>query len=124
MACKSQVAVPPLCLPSYLKYTAQRRTCHGSAGGPSGGNGGNGGHIWAQVDSSLNSLSNFRHHVHFRASPGTPGLGSNKHGSNGNSTTIPVPPGTIIRTGNASAAEPVLAELLQPGRPANVACGS
>lgn len=95
---------------------AFRREKYVPRGGPSGGNGGNGGHIWAQVDSSLNSLSNFRHHVHFRASPGTPGLGSNKHGSNGNSTTIPVPPGTIIRTGNASAAEPVLAELLQPGQ--------
>lgn len=29
-------------------------------GGPCGGNGGDGGHVWAQVDSSLNSLSSFR----------------------------------------------------------------
>ena len=90
-------------------------------GGPSGGTGGHGGQVWAEVDDSLNSLSSFRHHVHFRAGNGSAGMGSSKHGSNGASITIPVPPGTIIRTSDPSVPEAILAELLQPGERASEA---
>ncbi|KAK9810624.1 hypothetical protein WJX73_005554 [Symbiochloris irregularis] len=102
---------------------AFRREKHVPRGGPSGGNGGTGGSIWVQVDDSLNSLSSFRHHVHFRAGPGIPGSGSCKHGANGESITISVPPGTIIRSSDPDAPEPVLAEMLKPGQRALLLCG-
>ena len=55
--------------------------CH--AGGPAGGNGGNGGAVWAVADGALNSLTPFRRQLHYRATPGQNGGGSNRHGCNG-----------------------------------------
>ena len=52
-------------------------------GGPAGGNGGSGGAVWAVADASLNSLTTFRKKLHYRATPGAAGGGSNMHGSNG-----------------------------------------
>ena len=52
-------------------------------GGPAGGNGGNGGAVWAVADASLNSLTTFRKKLHYRATPGAAGGGSNMHGANG-----------------------------------------
>lgn len=60
------------------------------SGGPSGGNGGNGGNVWAVVDDSLNSLAAFRKQLHYRATPGAQGGGSNRHGANGNDLEIRV----------------------------------
>lgn len=84
------------------------------AGGPSGGNGGEGGSVWMEARAGLNSLSSFRRQVHFRASPGAPGVGSNKHGANGSDTVITVPPGTVVRVSENGDAH-VIAELLQAG---------
>ncbi|GAX83906.1 hypothetical protein CEUSTIGMA_g11330.t1 [Chlamydomonas eustigma] len=84
-------------------------------GGPAGGNGGRGGNVWAIVDSKLNSLSSFRTQVHFRASNGGHGQGSQMHGAEAEDLYIPVPPGTIIRQRNAVEGEAPLAELVQPG---------
>lgn len=92
-------------------------------GGPSGGNGGNGGSVYVEADESLNSLASFRRKVHFRASPGTPGMGSDCHGAAGKDLVIKVPPGTIIRRAKADKDEPPLAEILREGERALLAVG-
>lgn len=84
-------------------------------GGPSGGNGGRGGSIWAIVDDSMNSLTSFRTHIHWRGSSGTNGQGSQLDGANSEDTYMPVPPGTIIRRKGAEEDEAPLAELVRPG---------
>ena len=60
------------------------------AGGPSGGNGGKGGNVWLEADISLNSLTSFRKQVHYRATGGTHGGGSNMTGADGPDLTIKV----------------------------------
>ncbi|BDA41236.1 GTPase Obg [Coccomyxa sp. Obi] len=102
---------------------AFRREKHVPRGGPSGGNGGNGGNVWAVVDDSLNSLAAFRKQLHYRASPGSLGGGSNRHGANGPDLEIRVPPGTIMRRRDAPPGEPPLAELLTAGERAVLATG-
>lgn len=92
-------------------------------GGPSGGNGGNGGSVYVEADESLNSLSSFRRQVHFRATPGTPGMGSDCHGAAGKDLVIKVPPGTIIRRAGAAKEDPPLAEILREGERALLAVG-
>jgi len=92
-------------------------------GGPSGGNGGNGGSVYVEADEALSSLSIFRRKVHFRASPGTPGTGSDCHGAAGEDLVIKVPPGTIIRRAGANKEEPPLAEILREGERALLAVG-
>ena len=92
-------------------------------GGPSGGNGGNGGSVYVEADASLNSLASFRRQVHFRASPGTPGMGSDCHGAAGKDLVIKVPPGTIIRRAHANKDDPPLAEILREGERALLAVG-
>ena len=88
----------------------------GFSGGPSGGNGGEGGSVWMEAHAGLNSLSSFRRQVHVRASPGAPGIGSNKHGAGCSNTVITVPPGTVVRVSQAGDAN-VVAELLHVGEP-------
>ncbi len=39
--------------------------------------------MWAVADGALNSLTPFRRQLHYRASPGQNGGGSNRHGCNG-----------------------------------------
>jgi GTPase len=65
-------------------------------GGPDGGDGGDGGSIIIQGNNNLNTLLDLRYQQHYKAKKGSPGLGSNKHGKNGNDLTIQVPVGTLI----------------------------
>ena len=66
-------------------------------GGPDGGDGGNGGDVIFVADAALNTLVNYRFHRHIRAEHGRPGTGKKCKGRRGASTTIPVPPGTVVR---------------------------
>jgi len=66
-------------------------------GGPDGGDGGDGGDIMFVVDSNENTLLKFKFNQRFRAKNGGRGAGARKHGRNGESIIIPVPPGTIAR---------------------------
>lgn len=91
--------------------------CKSNTGGPAGGNGGDGGHIWAVVDTGLNSLSTFRKQLHFRGSQGSGGGGSGRHGACGEDIEIRVPRGTIVREKDAAEGAPALAELLKEGIP-------
>ncbi len=65
-------------------------------GGPDGGHGGKGGDVYLVVDSSKNSLLDFRYRSHFKAQRGQHGSGRDRHGRKGKDTVIPVPPGSVI----------------------------
>ncbi|NLC70083.1 MAG: GTPase ObgE [Desulfuromonadaceae bacterium] len=81
-------------------------------GGPDGGDGGDGGDISFVVKQGMSTLSSFRHKVHYKAESGASGRGARKHGRNGASLTIEVPPGTtIFREGS----DELLADLIEAG---------
>jgi GTP-binding protein len=65
-------------------------------GGPSGGNGGRGGDVLAEAVDGLNTLIDYRYQQHFKARPGTPGMGKDRHGANAADLVIKVPVGTQI----------------------------
>ena len=66
-------------------------------GGPDGGDGGDGGSIIVQVDDNMSTLMDFRYKRKYVASPGVDGQGGRKSGKDGQSLTIRVPRGTLIR---------------------------
>lgn len=75
---------------------AFRREKYVPQGGPNGGDGGDGGSVIFRAREGVNSLVQFAHRKHWRAENGTPGLGSDRHGRNGENLAVDVPPGTII----------------------------
>ena len=75
-------------------------------GGPDGGDGGRGGDIVLVVDSAVNGLGLYRHRRQYRAVPGGNGAKNKKHGRDGTSLELRVPPGTIAR--NASTGEQIV----------------
>ncbi len=68
-----------------------------AAGGPDGGDGGNGGSIILKVDDHMSTLMDFRYKRKYTASPGQDGMGGRKTGKDGESLTIKVPRGTLVR---------------------------
>ena len=68
-----------------------------AAGGPDGGDGGNGGSIIVQVDDNMSTLMDFRYKRKYVAGNGVDGQGGRKSGKDGESLTIRVPRGTLIR---------------------------
>lgn len=89
-------------------------------GGPSGGDGGDGGSVRLVADEGLNTLYPFRFKKSFHAGRGGHGEGSNRHGKNGRSVDVPVPPGTVVE--DAGTGE-VLGDLTVPGQVLVVASG-
>lgn len=79
-----------------------RREAMVPRGGPDGGDGGRGGDVVLVCDESLRDLQAFRRRSHFRAGRGGNGEGALRHGADGETLEIRVPPGTQI---NASAQE-------------------
>ncbi len=75
-----------------------RREAHVPRGGPDGGDGGRGGDVLLHVDDSLRDLQPFKRTAHYRAPRGNHGLGANRHGAEGASLEIAVPPGTVVST--------------------------
>jgi len=65
-------------------------------GGPDGGDGGRGGDVILRVDEGLGTLLDLRYQVRYKAKNGTPGMGKNMHGRNGEDCVIKVPPGTLV----------------------------
>ena len=76
--------------------TSFRRERYIEKGGPDGGDGGDGGHIIVSVDPGKRTLYDYRRQKLLKAKNGAPGQGRQKHGKNGASCTIPLPPGTIV----------------------------
>lgn len=80
-------------------------------GGPDGGNGGNGGDVTLVVDSQTTTLLSYHHAPHRHAGNGDGGKGDFRHGKHGESLTLTVPDGTVVkdREGN------ILADLVGEG---------
>ncbi|MGP0100555.1 MAG: GTPase ObgE, partial [Solirubrobacteraceae bacterium] len=76
--------------------TSFRREAHVPRGGPDGGDGGRGGDVVVVCDDSLRDLQSFKRRSHYRAGRGGHGSGSQRHGADGETLTIRVPPGTQI----------------------------
>jgi GTPase len=102
-----------------------RREAHVPRGGPDGGDGGHGGAVVLVCDESLRDLQGFRHRTHYRAGRGGHGEGSQRHGADGRTLEIAVPPGTQVRAPLEDGGD--LAgrrwELLADGQRATVARG-
>ena len=68
-----------------------------AAGGPDGGDGGKGGSIVLVVDDNMSTLMDFRYKRKYVAGNGVDGQGGRKTGKDGESLTIKVPRGTLVR---------------------------
>src|SRR5437764_4880007 len=96
-----------------------RREAHVPKGGPDGGDGGRGGAVVLVCDPSLRDLESFRRRAHFQAERGGHGRGSLKHGAEGESLELKVPPGTQVLV----EADGTRHDLVAPGQRAVVARG-
>jgi GTP-binding protein len=105
--------------------TSFRREAHVPRGGPDGGDGGHGGAVVFVCEDSLRDLQGFRRKTHHRAGRGGHGEGAQRHGADGETLTIGVPPGTQVRAPADDGGD--LAgrswELLAAGQRATVARG-
>jgi GTPase len=105
--------------------TSFRREAHVPRGGPDGGDGGRGGTVLVECDDSLRDLQAFRRRTHHRAGRGGHGEGALRHGADGETLTIRVPPGTEISAPEGEGGD--LAgrrwELLVAGQQATLARG-
>ncbi|MBN1242383.1 MAG: GTPase ObgE [Spirochaetales bacterium] len=75
---------------------AFRREKYVPRGGPSGGDGGRGGDVVFEVRRNLRTLAHLRFNQAFRARSGEDGTSRNMHGSDGEDSVIPIPPGTVV----------------------------
>jgi GTP-binding protein len=96
-----------------------RREAHVPKGGPDGGDGGRGGDVVLVCDDSLRDLERFRRQVHFKARRGGHGQGSLRHGAEGDTLLIALPPGTEVVVERDRTRH----DLLRPGQRAVVARG-
>ena len=78
-------------------HVSFRREKYVANGGPDGGDGGRGGDLIFEVDTGLNTLSDFRYQQKFFAKNGEPGGKRRCHGADGDDLIVKVPPGTIVR---------------------------
>lgn len=88
-------------------------------GGPDGGDGGRGGDVVLVCDDSMRDLERYRRPAQFKAGRGGHGQGALRHGKDGETLELRVPPGTevVVESG-----ETVL-DLVRPGQRAVVARG-
>ncbi|MFL5824440.1 MAG: GTPase ObgE [Solirubrobacteraceae bacterium] len=71
-----------------------RREAHVPRGGPDGGDGGRGGDVILVCDPDLRDLAAYRRSSHFKGGRGGHGEGSLRHGREGETLELRVPPGT------------------------------
>lgn len=74
-----------------------RREKYVPNGGPDGGDGGKGGDVIFVVRRNLKTLRHLKKNPVLKAQNGFPGEGALRHGKDGESIEIPVPPGTQIK---------------------------
>jgi GTPase len=71
-----------------------RREAHVPKGGPDGGDGARGGDVVLVCDDSLRDLETYRRRSSYKAGRGGHGQGSQRHGADGETLALAVPPGT------------------------------
>lgn len=89
-------------------------------GGPNGGDGGKGGDVYAEADSNLSTLLDFRYQRHYEALRGIHGTSRDMHGMNASDITLKVPIGTTatdVGTGR------ILGDLMKHGQRIMIARG-
>lgn len=64
-------------------------------GGPDGGDGGRGGDVYLEASNDVRTLVDFSYQPIYQAKHGGHGRGKNQHGSDSESITVKVPPGTV-----------------------------
>ncbi|MEZ4704332.1 MAG: GTPase ObgE [Bdellovibrionota bacterium] len=92
---------------------AFRREKYIPKGGPNGGDGGRGGDIIVEGSSHVSSLQDYRFKKHYRAKHGEHGGSWQKTGAAGDSVTLKVPPGTLIKSEDGST---ILGEIMNDGQ--------
>jgi GTPase len=97
-----------------------RREKYVPRGGPDGGDGGRGGNVILEVQSTLNTLSRFRHQRKFRADDGGRGSKQNMTGRSAEDLVVHVPPGTLVYKNGSGE---LLGDLVEPGQQLMVAKG-
>jgi GTP-binding protein len=88
-------------------------------GGPDGGDGGNGGDVVLVADPSLRDLSSLQRRRWIKATRGGNGLGTRKHGADGDDVELHVPIGTQVFTDEGD----LIADLAHPGARVVLAAG-
>ncbi len=96
-----------------------RREAHVPKGGPDGGDGGRGGDVVLVCDDSYRDLEHFRRASHFKAKRAAHGEGNGRHGADGETLVVKVPPGTEILVESDGTRH----DLVVPGQRAVVAAG-
>lgn len=95
-----------------------RREAHVPRGGPDGGDGGHGGDVVLVCDDSMRDLQSFKRRAHYKAERARHGEGSNRHGADGETLEVKVPPGTQVTMDDGT-----LHDLTIPGQRVTVARG-
>ena len=90
-----------------------RRELYVANGGPDGGDGGRGASIYLKVDSSLNTLLDFKYKKEFIGESGKNGEGAKRTGKSAKDLYIPVPLGTIVKDVDA---DKVIADMCEDGQ--------
>jgi len=90
-----------------------RREKYIEYGGPNGGDGGRGGNVIAEAVDGLNTLIDFRYQQHFFAKNGTPGMGAQRTGPDGDDIILRVPVGTELLDEDQ---ETVIADMTEVGQ--------
>ena len=96
-----------------------RREAHVPKGGPDGGDGGRGGDVVLVCDDSQRDLESFRRRSHFKAPRAGHGQGALRHGADGQTLEIAVPPGTEVLVEHDGTRH----DLIRPGQRAVIARG-
>jgi GTP-binding protein len=96
-----------------------RREAHVPRGGPDGGDGGRGGDVVLICDDSLRDLQTYRRPAQYKAVRGGHGSGALRHGADGGTLELRVPPGTEVLLESDGTRH----DLVIPGQRAVVARG-
>lgn len=100
-----------------------RREKYVPAGGPDGGDGGKGGDVILKVDTNADSLKQYYYRREYRAKDGGQGGPGRRHGKNGASLCLSVPPGTVVTDVSSEAGEFFLVDMDEEGQQFVVATG-